>query len=323
MTAYFVTGAGGFVGGHLVERLVALGRPVIATDLEAGPVCRSILASHFRFLTCDLLRANWADVLATVKPAVVVHLAAQSLPRRSWSEPHRTFEVNVQGTVRLLEAVRVAAPEARVVVVTSSAVYAPRSSAEPIREDCQLDPVTPYGISKLAQDHVARVYGEHYGLRIIRARPFYLIGPRKAGDVSSDFARGIVAVERGLAQELPVGALDVVRDFLDVRDGVDALIALAERGESGAAYNVSSGRGIRVGDLLETFLRLAKAPIVVKSDPQRMRPLDEPVKIADNSRLCALGWMPRISLEQSVADVLAYWRSRSVDSQDAEVHKVK
>lgn len=318
MTAYLVTGAGGFIGGHLVERLVALGQKVTATDLNAGPVCSTVSAPHFRFLVGDLLGSNWAAVLDEVRPDVIIHLAAQSLPRRSWSEPHQTLEVNILGTVRLLEAVRVATPKTRVVVVTSSAVYAPRSSPEPIREDDELNPVTPYGISKLAQDHMARVYGEHHGLQVIRARPFYLIGARKEGDVSSDFARGIVAIERGLARELPVGALDVVRDFLDVRDGVDALLALAERGKTGTVYNISSGRGVRVGDLLEIFLRLAKTRITVTQDPERLRPLDEPVKIADNSRLRALGWTPRISLEESVAYILGYWRSRPANSQKAE-----
>jgi GDP-4-dehydro-6-deoxy-D-mannose reductase len=303
----FVTGACGFIGRYLIQHLLAAGHQVWASDLESCALCEQ-RRQGLVFVRLDLLASELGPPLVACQPDWIFHLAAQSLPNRSWEVPQLTFEVNVGGTLRLLEAVRRVAPKARVLVVTSSAVYAPRAVPEPIREDAPLNPVTPYGISKLAQDHVARLYAQRYALAVVRARPLYLIGPGKIGDVCSDFARGIVAVERGAAQDLRVGNLEVVRDFLDVRDGVTALSAVVERGAPGEVYNISSGCGYRVGDILERFRQLALVPVKVSLDASRIRPLDELVKIADNSRLRALGWQPRMELEQTLQDILKYWR---------------
>ncbi len=304
-----ITGSGGFIGGHLVEHLLAAGYAVHATDTVAAAGSAPVQAPY-EFATLDILdRRAVRQCLEYCRPDVLFHLAAQSYPGVSWEKPALTFEVNVNGTVNLLEGVRELGLNTVLVVVCSSALYASDSAGAPIAEDAPQLPSNPYGISKLAQDHVTRLYAERYGMKAMRIRPFFLVGTRKKGDVSSDFARGIVAIERGRADCLKVGNLDVVRDMLDVRDGVAAFRLVAERGQAGAAYNICTGSGCRLRQVLEVYTRLALKPVRVEVDPARIRPLDEMVRIGDATRLKALGWAPRFSLEQSLRDILEYWRA--------------
>jgi GDP-4-dehydro-6-deoxy-D-mannose reductase len=173
-----------------------------------------------------------------------------------------------------------------------------------------MSPSSLYAVTKLTQDHMSRLYHEVKGLRVIRARPFFLVGPRKTGDVSSDFARGIVAVERGIRKELPVGNLDIVRDLLDVRDGAEAFWMIAERGRVGDVYNICSGSGCSIREILELFKSLAKVPVQSRVDPAKLRPIDELVKVGDPGKLMALGWAPRRSLGETIRDILEYWRGQ-------------
>src|SRR5262249_20960767 len=153
-------------------------------------------------------------------------------------------------------------------------------------------------------------YHEFYGLTVVRCRPFYWIGPRKTGDVSSDFARGIVAIEQGRQEDLPVGNLELVRDLLDVRDGVEALRLLSQHGRPGDVYNICSGRGYSLREVLSVYKRLAKVEVRERFDPSRTRPIDENVKIGDPSELCKLGWSPQRSIARTLEEILAYWRIR-------------
>lgn len=299
-----ITGAGGFLGGHLCAALAQRGHELFALDRAGGgpvPGARNIVADLHD-------AASLQAAVAEAQPDWVFHLAAQSFPGRSWDEPAETCHTNILGTVHVLDAVRAAAPQARVVVAGSSSEYAP--SADPISEDAPVLPSSPYAVSKLATDQVTHLYAQRYQLAAMRVRPFFLLGPGKTGDVSSDLARGIVAIEQGRAADLAVGNLDAVRDFLDCRDGVAAFIAVAERGAPGTAYNVSSGCGHAVRALLDHFKAAARVPVTERVDAARLRPLDEPVKIGDNRRLRALGWAPQISLAQSVRDILEYWRCK-------------
>jgi GDP-4-dehydro-6-deoxy-D-mannose reductase len=302
-----VTGAGGFIGSHLVELLARTGHAVTALVRRPGAPLPGAGPS-VDLWTGDVLDADFVGrAVATARPDVVFHLAAQSLPVRSWTHVGDTMATNVMGSLNVLEAVREHARAAVVVVAGSSAEYPP--SSDPIPEDCSLMPSTPYGVSKVAQDHLARLYGQAHGLTIIRARPFFLIGPRKRADVCSDLARAVVAVERGERAELVVGNLAAVRDFVDVRDGVAAFSLLAERGRTGEAYNIASGAGHPIQDVLTTMKRLARIDVVERVDPARLRPLDEPVKVGNPQKLMALGWRPTRPLATTLADVLEYWRA--------------
>jgi GDP-4-dehydro-6-deoxy-D-mannose reductase len=308
-----VTGAGGFIGSYLVEFLAKAKHEVIGLGRRQAPALDAI-RSHFTFVEGDLLdRKSVEYLIDSVRPEIVFQLAAQSYPGVSWKQPVRTFEVNVLGTIGLFEAILARKLDPTVVVPCSSSEYGPSRDGRPITEQDELLPSSPYAVSKLAQDHLGRLYYESHGLRVVRCRPFFLIGPRKAGDVSSDLARGIVAIERGRQKDLPVGNLDVVRDLLDVRDGVEALWLLSQRGRPGEVYNVCSGQGYSLRDVLSTYRSLARAEVRERLDPSRIRPIDERVKVGDPAKLCGLGWSPTKPIRQTLEEILEYWRVQEAD----------
>jgi GDP-4-dehydro-6-deoxy-D-mannose reductase len=167
-----------------------------------------------------------------------------------------------------------------------------------------------YAVSKVAEDMLGHFYWKVYGMRVIRVRPFNMTGPRKTGDACSDFAKGIVEIERGLREILEVGNLETVRDFTDGRDAVRAAWILAEKGVPGEVYNLCSGRSYRMREVLEQLIALAGIDVRYRVVPERMRPYDDPIYVCDDSRLRALGWDPLISFEQTLRDMLDYWRAK-------------
>lgn len=299
-----VTGASGFLGSHLVDHLLARGDNVVAFQRRPGTGQERLRVVEGDVLDEKLLHG----IIREHAPGEIYHLAAQSHPGQSWRQPWQTHQINFYGTLNVLEAARTAENKPRVVVASSSSIYAQSPGGTPIREDAPCHPVSPYGISKLAADHLARLYAQRHGLFVIRVRPFFLIGPRKTGDVCSDWARNIAAIEGGRADALTVGNMDVVRDFVPVADGVEALALLAAEGRAGDAYNIATGSGWRLTELLKAMTSLATTRIEVRVDPAKIRPVDEQVKVGDSSKLQALGWRPKHSVEQALTDILAHWR---------------
>lgn len=305
-----VTGAGGLIGTTLVEFLLGQGHEVCALTHSPSPFLQA-LKGNLQLVQGDMTdRAFFGKLLKDGQPEVIFHLAAQSLPSVAWEKPEGTFRVNVLGTVNLFEEARALGIDPLFVVACSSSEYAVSLGGRPIVETDAMGPSSLYAVSKMAQDHMSRLYHEVKGLRVIRARPFFLIGPRKTGDVASDFARGIVAVERGIRKELPVGNLDIVRDLLDVRDGVEAFWMIAERGRVGDVYNICSGRGCSIREILDQFKSLAKVQVHSQVDPAKLRPIDERVKVGDPAKLVALGWSPKRPLSETFKDILEYWRAQ-------------
>jgi GDP-4-dehydro-6-deoxy-D-mannose reductase len=304
---YLVTGAGGFIGSYLVDELISTGAEVCAS-IRKHPTG---LAVHDRLIiiTGDVLNRDYvARVIGEFKPDCVFHLAAQTLQAPSWEDPEATFALNVTGTLNVLDAIRGMTKPARLIMACSSSEYGWQT--DPIPETAPFLPASPYAASKVAADHLVRLYHARYGLPTIRAYPFFWIGPRKTGDVCSDLARGIVDIEQGRRQVLDVGNLSAVRDFLDVRDGVAALRLLAEKGLSGEAYNVCSGRGRSIAEMLNIMKQAAHVPITERVDNQRLRPLDEPIKVGNCDKLSGLGWKPQFPVEKTVEAILDYWRAQ-------------
>jgi len=312
MKRCLITGVGGFLGSHLAEFLLAQDVAVYGT-VHRDTKNIEHLKRSLTVLPCDILEREQVETtVREAQPQVAYHLAACSLPLLSWQEPALTLQVNVLGTLHLLEAVRRVSAETTIVVVGSSAEYGMVGEEEiPIKEDRPPFPASPYGVSKVAADLLARLYWQAYGMKVVRVRPFLVIGPRKVGDVCSDFARGVVAVQRGQSDRLRVGNLEAVRDFLDVRDAVQALSLLADKATPGEVYNVCSGVGHRVREVLELLIALSGNEVRYRVVPEKLRPYDVRICIGDNLRLKALGWKPQIPLERTLADILDYWRASS------------
>lgn len=299
-----ITGAGGFIGSWLNHTLQLESQEVYGWHFSKP--ARSI--SNERSFPVDI--TNPSDVsrlIRQIRPDVIFHLAAQSFPRRSLVDPNTTFRVNVGGTFNLFHAVLDAGIAPKILSMCSSAEYASGELGMQIQEDSALAPTTPYGQSKLIQDLISENYAGRLGLQIIRVRPFFVIGPGKTGDVCSDFARRFVAAREQAQRSMPVGDMDLIRDFLDVRDAVQALLKLSDQGVSGEVYNVCSGKGRRIQDIFDTLNNLTGLSLSSERDPSLMRPVDEISKVGDPSRLMALGWRPNIPFEQSIRDILEYW----------------
>jgi GDP-4-dehydro-6-deoxy-D-mannose reductase len=308
---YLVTGATGFLGSHLVDHLLARGDTVTALVRDVTKA-RAFWPEGVRVETAELTdRLALEGVLHRAGPDRVVHLAAQPFPMLSWKDPQATFRTNLTGTVALLEAVRAWGGKTRVLVASTSAIYAVPLNATPIAEDGVQGPISPYGVSKLAADAAAALYGQRYELAVIRARPFFIIGPRKNGDACSDFCRRMALAELRNQDTLAVGNVDMVRDLLDYRDARAGLLAILEHGRTGEAYNVCSGRGTALHEVLAYLKPLARRPIREVLDATLLRPVDEPVKVGDPTKLQSLGWQARYTVPESLPAVLDYWRERA------------
>ena len=309
-----VTGVSGFVGGHVVDMLRAEQPGAEVVGLDSRPGNRAA-ALGIEVLKADLQDpGSVRDVLARVRPERIVHLAAQSSPQRSWEDPAGTLKTNLLGLLHLLEAARTLSLAPRLLVVGSAEEYGIVTPDEvPLREDAALRPASPYAVSKVAQGFLAYQYAASLGLPIVRTRTFHHTGPRRGEQFAeSSFARQLAEIEAGKRPaRLDVGNLEAVRDFSDVRDVVRAYWALLERGEPGEVYNVCSGRGVRMADLLEELIALSGLKVDVCVDAARLRRLDVPVLVGDPARVeAATGWKATTPLRQTLRDLLDHWRER-------------
>jgi len=292
----------------LTEYLLSQKQTVVAVTRHQNEFLSGLKAG-IEIVRGDLLDNSLiAGILERHKPEIIFHLAAQSLPQTAWQEPGETFRANLIGSMKLFEAAAQRSEKPLVIAASSSSVYAPND--KPLAENSPLQPDSIYAASKLAMEQLAGVYRAAGKLDIICVRPFFLIGARKQGDVSSDFARQIARIEQGGADELQAGNLNAVRDFLDVRDGVSALWQIALTGRE-SVYNICSGKGYSIAELLGIFKMHARSPIRETNDPEKMRNIDNPVKIGDPTRLAALGWKPKFGLDDSVKEILDYWREQT------------
>lgn len=310
-----VTGANGFVGPWLLRELSRHQPAGEVTAWVWGGV-DDVLVREFptvRFAEVELREPDHvAARLADAQPDVVYHLAAASSVSASWLDPRLAFDVNLTGTLHLLEAVRACCPEAVVVAPTSGEIYGPCIDRRPHREADPMDPRSPYAVSKAAQDLLLGQSARATGPSTVRLRPFIHTGPgRPATFAESDFARQIAEIEAGRRPpRLAVGNLDAVRDICDVRDVVRGYRLAADPRHAGSAYNLCRGVGVTMRDVLGILQDLARTDVEVEIDADRLRPADVSVLVGDprNAR-SELGWRPEIPLEDTLADLLDWWRA--------------
>jgi len=315
-----ITGITGFVGSHLADHCLALG------DVEVVGICRwrsrrdniEHLEGDVEMHECDLRDAHSVKRLITeVRPERIFHLAAQSYVPTSWNSPAETLTTNVIGQLNIFEAMREIGSEAPIQIAGSSEEYGLVHPDEvPITEDNALRPLSPYAVSKIAQDTLGYQYFRSWGLQVVRTRAFNHTGPRR-GDVfvTSNFAKQIAEIEAGIREPvIHVGDLTPERDFTDVRDIVRAYWLSLERCTPGEVYNVASGKAYRIREVLDLLLAHSGRDIEVREDPARLRPSDVPLLLGDATKFReASGWKPEIPFEKTTADLLDYWRERVRD----------
>ncbi len=306
-----ITGISGFVGRHLAQFLHEQGHEVFGFDRSGAEV------PHAKAWKADILEYGAvADIMQKCKPDFIFHLAAQSSVKKSFDDPAMTFRVNVEGTKNLLDAVVAAGivETCRLLIVSSADVYGIPLEV-PIKETHVLNPVSPYGKSKLEQEKLAQEYNGKFGMSFVITRSFPHTGPGQSADfVCSSFAQQIALIEAGRQEPvIKVGNLDAERDYTDVRDVVRAYhTLLCETNtavDTPGVFNVCSGRGRKIADVLHMLLALSKKEVTVETDPARMRPSDIPALVGDNAKLrSATGWKPEIAFEQTIHDLLEWWR---------------
>lgn len=302
-----VTGAAGFAGGHLLEHLA--GRAEIAAWARADPP--PDVAALARWTKIDLLdRDRVRREIRDLRPTGIYHCAGAPHIGASWHNTTEPLAGNVMTTHYLLDAVRRAGVRCRVLITGSAAVYAP--SPSPLREEDRVLPASPYGLTKLAQEQLARNVWAEDGIDVILTRPFNHTGPRQRQEfAAAGFARQIALIERGVVDPVVrVGNLDPRRDLGDVRDVVRAYSLLMEHGAPGTVYNVATGIGRSIRSVLDALIARSRVPVEISLDAARLRPQDAPVLIGDATRLRDVtGWKPAIPFERMIDDLLEYWRA--------------
>lgn len=318
-----ITGISGFVGSHLAEYLLEHTDWHVAGTVYGPEDNIEHLRDRLELYPAELSKLETVtSILEQAKPDRIFHLAAQPLVSLSRRDPWGTLAINIRLQLNILEAVarlesaalRQSSGQARILVVGSSEEYGlVRPDELPIKETNPLRPTSPYAVSKVAQDMLGLQYHLSHQLFTVRVRSFNHIGPRqRLGFVAPDFASQIAQAEAGLREPvIQVGNLTPQRDFSDVRDVVRGYHLLITQGEAGEVYNLGSEQARSVRELLETLTAMARIPITVEQDPERLRPTNVPVIVADCTRIREqTGWRPKIAFEQSLQDVLDYWREQ-------------
>ncbi len=314
-----ITGVGGFVGSHLLDLLVSKKANYELYGIIRG---RSSLekighnVNSLRMINCDLVNfGSVFNVVREIKPDFIYHLAGESSVKLSWAGPFSSVNNNIVATLNILEALRfVDNKETKILLACSSEEYGLISEEDiPIKEETSLKPVSPYAVTKVAVDMFGSQYYSSYGIRVIRIRAFNHTGPRRDEVYAlSNFAKQIVEVEKGIKEnKISVGNLSAIRDYTDVRDVVRGYELAMELCEPGEVYNLCSSKGYKMGNLLEILIGLSKLHIQIAQNEGRLRPVDLPIIVGDNSKFVkTTSWKPQISIEHTLQDLLNYWRKQ-------------
>ncbi len=310
-----ITGITGFAGSHLADLCLAQKNVDLFGIIRWRSRTENVehIWNKVKFIECDLRDpASTRDAIESIRPDWIFHLAAQSFVPTSWNAPTESLVTNIIGQLNVFEAVRKSKLDCRIQIACSSEEYGMVHPDEvPIRETNPLRPLSPYAVSKVGQDMLAYQYFMSYRTDVVRTRGFNHTGPRRPPIfVCSDFAKQLIDVERGAREPvIRVGNLEAFRDFTDVRDIVRGYWLALEKGTPGEVYNLCSGRSWRIRDVLDMLVSMSGARVRVEQEASRMRPSDVPRLEGDNGKFRKdTGWTPEIPFEQTLRDLLAFWR---------------
>jgi len=315
MIRVFITGASGFVGRHLIHALRAEGKTkydIYGTCFPEKPSLNEKNLFHLNIKSSK----NLSKLISDIKPDWVFHLAAASSVRRSWEKRRETLETNIIGTFNILESLRMFSPKSKMLFVSSSEVYDfNQGDKQKVTEKSPLKISNPYAYSKVAGEKLCEFYAEVEKLDVIIARPFPHTGPGQTEDfVCSDWAKQIAEIESGKKQAIiQVGNLDVISDYCDVRDVVKAYILLLKKGRREEIYNICSGKAISLKKILKTLIEESaiKNNVKIEIDQTKLRKVNTQIRWGSNNKIKKeIGWRPDIPLDQSLYDLLEYWRQR-------------
>lgn len=319
-----VTGAGGMVGSHMVELLHNSGEDVVGTFYKPT-VDISELDNNIPMFECDIRYPNNIEkIIFKYKPSKIFHLAAQSYPTVSWEKPYETIDTNINGTIAVFEAVkkvRINDPmyDPIIVVACSSAEYGATldklsGKMVYVKEDAELLPLHPYGVSKVGQDLISYQYFKNDNIKCIRARIFNSTGTRKVNDVTSDFTKRAILALKNNQYELQVGNIESYRAIMDQRDLINALLLLADKGKYGDVYNISSEHIYQVKDIIQYIEEELGIHFTISVDKNLLRSTDEKIIVGDITKLKKdTGWVQKISMKETIKDMLLYWKEHLVD----------
>lgn len=307
-----IIGAAGFVGSYLIEQLES-NCSISVTKLSHENIDdrdKSIEVYNLDIMNIDEIKA----ILNKVRPEHIYHLAAQSSVALSWKNPNLTVDINIKGTINLLDAVRELDYEPRLLLIGSGEEYGHiRPEETPIKEDNKLRPGNIYAVTKATQNMIGELYAKAYSMDIVMVRAFNHIGPKQVPMfVVADFCKQVAEIEAGKREPIiNVGNLTAKRDFTDVRDVVRAYEMLMNKAKPGQTYNVGSGKAVEIREILNEILNLSNSKIEVVIDSNKLRPVDVPVIEADISKITEnIGWKKEISLKQTIEETLDYWRNK-------------
>lgn len=311
MKKALITGVNGFVGRYLAEYLLTQDVEVIGT--YRNQIHDEDKVEKTEYYKLDVLnQEELGEIIVKTEPDYIFNLAAQSSAAISWKNPQKTMEVNINGTINLLQSIRGIGLSPRILLVGSSEEYGFIKPEDiPVNEQQDIKPGNPYAVSKIAQTLIGEVYSRAYNMEIIMVRAFNHIGPRQSATfVASDFAKRIAQMEKGILEPvLLVGNLEAKRDFTDVRDIVRAYYMLMSQGEKGEIYNIGSGNQYEIQYILDSLLELTNIDIEIKRDPNRMRPSDVTIVQCDNTKLKRItSWKPEYTIKETLLDIINYWR---------------
>lgn len=309
MKKALIIGVNGFVGTYLSNELKSNGCRCYGADLNI----ENINSENIEVIKLDILNKEMVkEVLNDIKPDYIINLAAISSVKLSWLIPQKTFEVNVTGTINILEAMKDLGLKSRLLLIGSSEQYGSIDYSTSVSEECELKALNPYGISKATQEKLAIMYSKAYGLDVLMVRAFNHIGPGQGkGFVVPDFASQLIDIEKGkLESIISVGNLSAERDFTDVRDVVRAYRFILEKGITTEIYNVGSGNAISIQSILDLLVLNCGKMVRVEVDYNKLRKIDTPKIECNNDKIKQqTGWSPIFNVEESLKDIMEYWRS--------------